>query len=94
MFIVATSLQYTANSSKYINHTYTDENGNTYIISQEPNPNYPGDEKVKMARMFYLFIPQGQADEIANSIDNIGRSNIEVLYIIPCLRTRASSQKF
>ena len=64
MFVAQAALGFTANSNKYIYHTYRDENGNSYIINQEPNPNYPGDEKVKQARMLYLFIPQGQAMEI------------------------------
>ena len=44
-----------------------DENGNKYVISQEINPNYPGDQKVKIAKIIYLLIPQGQAMEIANN---------------------------
>ena len=63
MFVAQAALGFTANSRKYIEHAFWD-NGNKYIISQEPNPNYPGDEKVKQARMLYLFIPQGQAMEI------------------------------
>lgn len=67
MFIAQASFGLTANSNKYITSTFIDENGNRHIISQEPNPNYPGDEKVKQARMFYLAIPQGQAMEIGNN---------------------------
>ena len=59
MFIAQASFALTANSNKYITSTFGDENGNSHIISQEPNPNYPGDEKVKQARIFYLAIPQG-----------------------------------
>ena len=76
MFIAASSLGLTASSSKYITHSYIDENGTQYIISQEPNPNYPGDAKVKMARTIYLLIPQGQAIEVKNA-------NIEYLYQMP-----------
>lgn len=75
MFIVVSSLRYIANSQKYITHSYW-EDGIEYIISQEPNPNYPGDEKVKSAKAIYLFIPQGQANEIANI-------NTEDLYKMP-----------
>ena len=64
MFIAQGAFGSTANSNKYMTSTFWDENGNSHIISQEPNPNYPGDEKVKQARMFYLAIPQGQAMEI------------------------------
>ena len=67
MFIAQGACGLTANSNKYITSTFFDENGNSHIISQEPNPNYPGDEKVKQARMFYLSIPQGQAMEIGNN---------------------------
>ena len=63
MFVAQAALGFTANSRKYIEHAFWD-NGNKYIISQEPDPNYPGDEKVKQARMLYLFVPQGQAMEI------------------------------
>lgn len=65
MFIIEGSLSLTINTSQYITNSYW-EDGVEYIISQEPNPNYPGDQKVKFARMIYLFIPQGQADEIAS----------------------------
>lgn len=64
MFIAAGALGVTANSSPYVHHTYTDENGNSHIISQEPSPNYPGDQVVKTARIVYLFLPQGQAQEL------------------------------
>ena len=67
MFIVQGSFSLTANSKKYIEHTYHDADGTKYIISQEPNPNYPGDEIVKMARTIYLLIPQGQAMEVGNN---------------------------
>lgn len=67
MFIAQGSFSLIANSSKYITQTYIDENGNTSIISQEPNPNYPGDLKVKIAQTIYLSIPQGQAMEIENN---------------------------
>lgn len=66
MFIASSSLEYIANSPKYITHTFTD-NEVSYIISQEPNPNYPGDQKVKQAKILYLSIPQGQAMAIFNN---------------------------
>ena len=66
MFVAQAALGLTANSRKYIEHAFWD-NGNKYIISQEPNPNYPGDENVKQARMLYLFIPQGQAMKIGGN---------------------------
>ena len=67
MYVVQGSVSLTANTDKYIKHTFTDENGVSYIVSQELDPNYPGDEKVKQARMIYLSIPQGQAMEIGSN---------------------------
>ena len=67
MYVVQGSFSLTANTDKYITNTFTDENGVSHIISQELDPNYPGDEKVKQARMIYLSIPQGQAMEIGNN---------------------------
>lgn len=75
MFIAQASFALTANSNKYIEHTYY-ENGNKYIISQEINPNYPGEQIVKMAKMVYLLIPQGQAMEI-------GSGDTEYAYQMP-----------
>lgn len=66
MFIVEASFGLIANTSKYITQSLIDENGNRHIINQEPNPNYPGEQKVKIARIIYLFIPQGQASEVGN----------------------------
>lgn len=67
MFIGENAVGLTAFSRRYIEHSMIDENGNKYIISQEINPNYPGDQKVKIAKIIYLLIPQGQAMEIANN---------------------------
>lgn len=66
MFVIASSLSLTVNTSKYITHTFWDEQGQPHIISQELNPNYPGEEKIKLAKTIYYFIPQGQANDIAN----------------------------
>ncbi len=76
MFIAVSSLSLIADSDKYIKHTFSDETGTQHIISQELNPNYPGDQKVKTARIIYLSLPQGQAMEI-------GDSNTEYLYEMP-----------
>lgn len=75
MFVLESFIGYTANQPKYTTNSYW-EDGKKYIISQEANPNYPGDEKVKLAKTIYLLIPQGQASKIAN-IDT------EVIYIMP-----------
>lgn len=79
MFIAQGTFSLTANQSPYIKHTYQ-ENGKEYIISQQPNPNYPGDETVKLAKTIYLLIPQGQAMQIGNS-------NSEYLYQMPIYTT-------
>lgn len=76
MFIAEASLGYTANKSKYITYSYW-ENGVEYIINQEEDSNYPGDQKVKMAKTLYLFIPEGQANEIANGT----RENLCIMQI-------------
>lgn len=75
MFIVEASVGYIANQPKYTTNSYY-EDGKEYIISQEINPNYPGDEKVKIAKTIYLIIPQGQASKIANM-------DTEVIYKMP-----------
>ena len=50
--------------------------------NQKTNPNYPGEEKVKVAKTILFFIPQGQANQIANKIDE--RNTIdENLYQLP-----------
>lgn len=93
MFIAQGAFSLTAHTNEYIENTFYDENGNKHIITQELNPNYPGDEKVKQARLIYLSIPQGQAMEISNnnldylkqmpiySIALIGIVNILGIYI-------------
>lgn len=65
MFIADSSLSLTINTSQYITNSYW-EDGIEHIISQEPNPNYPGEQVIKIARTIYFFIPQGQANDIAN----------------------------
>lgn len=75
MCVLEASIAYTANCSKYTTNSYW-EDGKQYIISQEINPNYPGDEKVEFAKTIYLTIPQGQASKIANM-------DIEAIYKMP-----------
>lgn len=65
MFIADSSLSLTINTSQYITNSYW-EDGIEYIISQELDPNYPGEQVIKIARTIYFFIPQGQADDIAS----------------------------
>lgn len=65
MFIADSSLLLTINTSQYITNSYW-EDGIEHIISQELDPNYPGEQVIKIARTIHFFIPQGQANEIAN----------------------------
>ena len=65
MFIMQAGFGYIASSTKYITNTSIDESGNK-VVTQEPNPNYPGDQKVRQAKIIYFSIPQGQAMEIDN----------------------------
>ena len=66
MFAVVSVLSLTINTPKYITQTFWDDQGQPHIIEQELNPNYPSEEKIKIARTIYYFIPQGQANDIAN----------------------------
>lgn len=75
MFIAESSFYLTASSPKYITNSYW-ENGVEYIISQEPNANYPGDDIVNIAKKVYLSIPNGQARELSSG-------NSKFLYEIP-----------
>ena len=67
MFIAQALLGETASIPKYITHSSFDSNGVKSIISQELNPNYPGDDVVKFAETIYLLLPPGQATELTSS---------------------------
>ncbi len=87
IFIAEAPLGYVANSPKYITHSYW-ENGIENIISQEPNPSYPGDTKVKLAKTVYLLIPQGQASKIANmDIESLNQMPIYSIILIIFVNT-------
>ena len=66
MFVAEIIIGETANQPKYITSSSWD-NGVRTIISQELNPNYPGDDIVNLAKTIYLLLPQGQAHIIINS---------------------------
>ena len=66
MFVAEMIIGKTANEPKYITSSSWD-NGVRTIISQELNPNYPGDDLVNLAKTIYLLLPQGQAQLITNS---------------------------
>lgn len=61
LFIAQGAFSITANESPYLKEI--DQNGNI-IVTNEPNLAYPGDFKVKIARVFYLLNPEGQAMEL------------------------------
>ena len=83
MYIMQGVFSLTAHSTKYIEQTLYDENGNKDIISQELNPNYAGDQNVKKTKIIYLSIPQGQAMEISNS--NLESLQQMPMYSIPLI---------
>lgn len=86
-FVLAASIGYIANYPKYATHSYW-ENGEEYIISQEINPNYPGDEKVKIAKTIYSILPQGQANKIENrEIEGINQRIIYSIVLISIINT-------
>ena len=76
MFILQGSLSYILSTAEPIRHTYTDEYGNETVISEEENPNYPGDTIYSIAKTFYLLLPQGPAYELQSE-------DAEFLYQIP-----------
>ena len=85
IFVTVMIIGETANQPKYIISSIY-ENGVRTIISQEENPDYPGDDIVKFAKTIYLLLPQGQAMELISSefvepmeIREISHSNEEVL---------------
>lgn len=75
MFVAQGSFSFTANQSPFITSSYW-EDGKEYILSQEPDPNYPGDNVVKIAKILYLVNPQGQAMDI-------GSVDTKKLYVMP-----------
>lgn len=71
MYIVTSSLTSIINAPEYITHTLTDDSGNIQVISEEPNPNYPGKVKMIISKLLYYIIPTGSAMQMAGNIDNI-----------------------
>ncbi len=65
MFVAEIIIGETASQSKYITISSWDNDVRT-IVSQELNPNYPGDDIVNLAKTIYLLLPQGQAHLIIN----------------------------
>lgn len=63
LYVISSSLGYTKDIGEYSTHI-TFENGVETVLESEKNPNYPGEKVVKIAKIVYLFIPQGQANEI------------------------------
>ena len=93
MYITSSSLSLVISNKPYVDNIYFGENGEGHIISQTINPNYPGEQKIKIAKTIYYFMPQGQAEEIQNgkteylsklpfySITLIGMVNLVGIYL-------------
>ena len=67
---------------KYFEEKFFDADGNETVISQSPNPNYPGDNKVAFAKTVELLIPVGQASMIFNAGDEHNNTDEGILYKI------------
>ena len=67
---------------KYFEEKFFDADGNETVISQYPNPNYPGDDKVEFAKTVELLIPVGQASMIFNASDEHNNTDEGILYKI------------
>lgn len=67
MFVAEMVVSQTASATKYIINSSYDINGVETIISKELNPNYPGDDKVKLAKTIELILPTGQAQSLLSS---------------------------
>ncbi len=77
LFIAQAAFSLTANETPYLKEI--DQNGNI-IITEDQNPTYPGDFKVKTAKVFYLLNPEGQAMEL-------GGKGTSFLYYMPMYST-------
>lgn len=77
-------IQTVANASPYVT-TISYENEETIVKEETPNPNYPGDNKVKQAKFICLSIPTGEANEITASYMNeeLRNKRLENLKLIP-----------
>lgn len=83
MFVAQGTFSLIAHSNKYIENVSYDKEGNKHIISQEIDPKYPGEQKIKIAKIIYLAIPQGQAMEIKNNnLDSLQQMNIYSIILI------------
>lgn len=77
--VLVSFLSLTVHSSKYIKESYFDREGE-HILNQKIDPEYPGDEKIKEAKLIYYSISIGQASEISDL--NLEDINIFPLYSI------------
>lgn len=81
MYVVCSGLGYTINIPKEITETYYGENGTSYIISSELNPNYPSELTLKICKPIYYCFPQGQALELTEKRENVNHINL-ILYSV------------
>lgn len=66
MFVICSGFSTTVNAEKYITSTTITENGES-IIEKFPNPNYPSELKMKIAKIIYYTLPVGSSQEIQNA---------------------------
>lgn len=77
MFVICSGFSTTVNANKYIESIIINENGET-IVEKMQNPNYPSEQKMKIAKIIYYTLPVGSAQEIqtASSAFDFLNSNI------------------
>ena len=66
-----------ANEPKYYGSINTDKYGKVTVTDKYPNPNYPGDEKVRFAKNVELSTPVGQAFSIFTLEDDTSMSALD-----------------
>lgn len=85
LFVFESGIMTVAEAKPYIESVSFDENGEVVVVDKTPNPNYPGDDKVKQAKFVYLSIPTGEASEITASYmsKELRNERLENLKLIP-----------
>ena len=76
-FVLAFYFGSTANEPKYYGSIITDKYGKVTVTDKYPNPNYPGDEKVRFAKNVELSTPVGQAFSIFTLEDDTSMSALD-----------------
>ena len=63
MFVINSIVAPKVQAKPYIINQHYDEQGQC-ITDKKPNPNYPGEQEMKINQIIYFLIPTGQADAI------------------------------